>query len=397
MRAPGGTRFALLTCSLLLVFFFSLSCFFKYFDYGYGWLRFVVLAALVGAVYQLDRRGALRGRLRALAQERAPWPTLIGLVILLSVGNGTLRGTRAVGQGKPLSDQSIETVNAVRTVLRGDNPWASQLDRNMAAIQAARGEHDPAWLGYKYGPATLLVFAPLTRSFGEVGMVWTNALAMLVVAGALILLIRQAGSNWPWSVALAAGTFGAGYMASVIRFGETDSIAVALALLSLCAAEAKYFAVSGAFLAASISAKVLPGGIYAVVLWRLLKQPRFSLSLVLGSLAISGPAFVANPAAFVRNLILFPFIHQPDSTSLQFVLPGALRVLLLVVALGILLACAVSKDDSRIGVSRRLVTAHLSVLCSASFIHNNYLVWVYPLLALFIARHLLADVPGRPA
>src|SRR5712692_7220516 len=199
MRAPGGTRFALLTCSLLLVFFFSLSCFFKFFDYGYGWLRFAVLAALLGAVYQLDRRGALRGRLRALAQERAPWPTLIGLVILLSVGNGALLGIRAVGQGKPLSDQSIETVNAVRTVLRGGNPWASQLDRNMAAIQAARGEYDPAWLGYKYGPATLLMSAPLARSLGEVGMVWTNALAMLIVAGALIVLIRQGGATWPWS------------------------------------------------------------------------------------------------------------------------------------------------------------------------------------------------------
>lgn len=397
MRAPGGTRLALLGCGLLLVFFFSLSAFFKYFDYGYGWLRFLVLAALLGGVYWLDRSGTLRGRLRALAQERTAWPTLVGLVILLSVGNGVLLGIRAVGEGKPLSDQSIETVNAVRTVFRGANPWTSELDRNWAAIQAARGEHDPAWLGYKYGPATLLAAAPLTRSFGEAGMVWTNALAMLVVAGALVFLIRQAGASWPWSVALAAGAFGAGYMASVIRFGETDSIAVALALVSLCAAEAEYFAVSGAFLAASLSAKLLPGGIYAVVLWRLLKQPRFSIGLGLGLLMMSGPAFVANPVAFVRSLILFPFIHPPDSTSLQFFLPGALRVLLLAVALGIIVASAASNDDCRVGVSRRLVTAHLAVLCSASFIHNNYLVWLYPLLALFIARHLLADVPGCPA
>ena len=218
MRGPGETRFALLTCGFLLVFFSSLSGFFKYFDYGYGWLRFVVLVALLGAVYQLDRREVLRGRLRAPAQERAAWPTLIGLVILLSVGNGAFLGIRAVGQGKQLSDQSIETVNAVRTVLSGGNPWASQLDRNWAAIQAARGEHDPAWLGYKYGPATLLVSAPLAGSFGEAGMVWTNALAMLVVAVALILLIRHAGSSWPWSVALAAAPFGAGYMAHGCAF-----------------------------------------------------------------------------------------------------------------------------------------------------------------------------------
>lgn len=377
------------------LFFFALDSYFRHFHVGSGPLRFAALAVLVAATVALARTGAGRGRLRSVALDPRPRTALYGVLVAVSLAGGLFVASRALRTGVSLGDQSVNTVGAARAVLAGRSPYASELDFMYADLLRARGEDDPRWHGYKYGPLAVALFAPLGLPLGEAGIVLTDALAVLAVAAALVLLHRSGQASWPGAVALAAAVFGARHLAFAIREANTDPPAVALALFALWAAETGRGGLAGALLGASASVKVLPAAAYAVVFWPMLTRPRFVIAFA-GTLALLwGPAVAAAPGAFARNYLLFGAVRPADSTSIYLFLPQAVRPVVPVLGAALFLIAAASRDRSPVGIARRVLLGHLAVLGAGSFFHNNYLLWLYPVLALFLLRHLSA--PTRPA
>lgn len=382
---PDARR-AVAAWGLLAAAFFAVDSFFKHFDFGWGWLRVLALVALGAGAALAARSGLGRGLLKGVAGGR-PWALLLGVVAAGSIVGGGAMGLRKLS-APPLSDQSANTVEAVRAVAGGRNPYAMELDPDTARIQHEAGQVDPRWLGYKYGVATIGAFAPLALALGEVGIVLTDCIAMAAIFLALLLLVRAATGSLAWAVAFASVPFAARYMALVSRWGETDPPAVALALWSVWALTRRREAAAGVLLATSCSAKLLPGSLYVLALWPVLLHRRFALAFLVTLAACAAPALLADSGAFVRSILLFPFLRAPDSTGLPYFLPGALKWVLLAAALAVIAASVRKRSLTTRSVAARLVAVHLAALAAGNYLHNNYLVWLYPLVGLAAAWYL---------
>lgn len=108
-------------------------------------------------------------------------------------------------------------------------------------------------------------------------------------------------------------------------------------------------------------------------------------------LGLSAPYLVADARGFVLDFVLHGVSRDADSTALAFFLPpwGALALS----ASGALLAAILLGTIVRSGWTterriRWLVASHVIALATAGNLHNNYLVWLQPVLGILVAFRL---------
>ena len=384
------------------------------FDWGHGVLRALLLLALGGLVWwwRVARSPALDAstdrRTRFLAAFAG-----VGLAINLGVGLHRFVSSRATGQ--PPADQAASVIAALRLVRHGVNPWSTTavtdgaLPELIAEEVARRPECRPATaarfadcapvirlfssLGFKYGPVMLAFYAPFVAALGAAGIALSHLLLFVALVGVLGGIARAKCRSWWWtSLALVPLICTAHIAWNILDQNHLDMLPVLLAILGLVCMRRQAWGLAAVSVGLSINAKFVPG---LLVLPPLLAAPRRFAALAL-TIALVG--FLPMALLDWRGLWFnmgYPLARDPDSTALMFLLPPSARIVLRLGAVVALIATGVASHtcgwNGRASLNW-LIAAHLIVLGTGSTLHNNYLVWLLPLLTL-----LIADGPGAPA
>jgi hypothetical protein len=246
-------------------------------------------------------------------------------------------------------------------------------------------------LGYKYGPVALAGYVPAVALFEEAGVYVNHLLLFLALVGLLgCLAYRISGGSLLAAVLpCLLVTVPSHYRHNLLVLSASDQTAVLLGLAFLVAWWTRSYALAAVLLGCAIGSKTLPGVLFAPLL---LKAPRRTSAYLAATLvAVYAPFAMWDPVGLANN-ILYPLRgHGSDSTALVHFLPSwAGTCLLVVVSLALLLLLAFTHRQGWTGRGslRFLFWAHVGALLTGSYFHNNYLVWLIPVLGLTLLAEL---------
>lgn len=419
---------------------------FKTYDWNRGVARALLLVVLGAIVLALRRVGPLS------FTRPEPWGRAFAAAALAALLGNLYQGARTIqhsaATGEIELDQGQNSFRAVRFLLAGINPygrrtmldpseyfvqtgrWAARVDcvrySRPAMLQAQRSFWDtgapegmeglyPAiapgaacapvrqgfdTLGFKYGPVTVLGYLPFVGLFGEAGIYVDHLLAFLALLGVLGFLAWRTGGGNLFLAALPAllVLVPSHYRHNVLVLSASDLTPVLLGLTFLALARAGRPHAAAVALALSIGAKILPGLLFAPLL---LKAPRSSWATFAAALlAVFVPFAAWDAQGLWNNIFLYNLGRSTDSTALAHFLPSgvALLMTLAVVALLAVLVVRVHRAGwPELGTLRYLAWAHIGVLVTGKIFHNNYLLWLIPILGLAMLAELRARAAPAPA
>ena len=440
-----GVLVALVPVLLLLI---------RYFSWGAGPLRLLVYAVLFTFVALATARRSYLSSIWEVGQRHLWLAVLAGGLLLLH----GLQFVRDIQRGGVcLTDMGRPSICAGEWLRRGMNPWAECAPQLTAVERRAlpRGDtyseclkqdrcidrkaggtyrdwthHGPGldfMDGYKYGPVTALVYAPLTHGLRERGLFLVNfvfwlAHALLVWALARVAYPVQRAAparsliGWllplvlPMSLVLPSlklHAFGGDlslsppepdtFILELTRRCSNDIIPVVLGLAALYAAARRRAALAGIFLGLSLAAKPLPGLLLCLLLPGLIEGRAFRLLLwAAGTAALCYlPVFVWAPRELIANLVLFSFLRPTNSSSIRAYLPpeweGAVSGLQLLMCVILVVSFYRSGPRDLARLLRSSALLCLAFVALNKVVHGNYLLWLQPLLAL-----ALGGLPFRP-
>jgi hypothetical protein len=337
-----------------------------------------------------------------LIRHREPQTRVLVAALAISLALlGTFRAAQAyeaVADGRvPTVDIATTTIAAVELVSEGANPYTTPIDAIGQQVDPM-GEGFRFFAGFKYGPAMTWIYTPGINARGASGFYITNFALLMLALGATL---------WWTSAAGAAASLGAGALLLVpwlwgqqlFDTGANDVAPVALALLAFALRARGMSLVSAASIGLSMGMKLFPGVLFIAPLV-LMGVKRKTFVVVAGVVAAACylPALLRSPRELIAGVFLFNSARPPNETSLLQGLPevvvqvaGPLAVL---AAIGIAfwwnargfawdpgntaLLCAIAITISFVG-SRQ--------------IHSNYLMWLFPMMAVALAVRVWGREP----
>jgi hypothetical protein len=244
-------------------------------------------------------------------------------------------------------------------------------------------------MGYKYGPLLLAVYFPFVVTLGEAGIY----AAHLVLFAALSFLFGFIAFQMARGDLFLASLpfiilYGPGHIRwNTLYLSAVDLAPTFLALLALWLISRSPQAnrAGNAILGLSIGTKMAPGIFFLPLLSRFRSRDWTSLMIVL--VVVAAPFLVWDATGYLENWLVFIFARVPDSTSpMYFLGPIGAFVAKTVVLIG-LAALSVYGHVRRWPAELALAfvtLAHLGAMGLSAAFHNNYLVWVAPLLGLWM-------------
>lgn len=435
---------SLATCGVLAV---QLRLFF-YVDWDRGVERFFLLLLLAATL--LSARALLRPRIeqRPHARRATLWMAMI--LVVLGLGYHYLTGVRTilrtVRTDRIALDQGQLLYRAMLLLKQGFNPYSQRAmldpveyknaverwkhcltfagdphralehfwDRShgveeMGALfptsygdgESCRGARaDFQRRGMHYGPLQLLVYLPGFAVFGKSGLYLTNVVMFTLLCLVVGLgLSRQLGASRVLSLLGLAVLLLPRHIAhNTLNLSAADLLPVLLAQYALFSLYADRPTRSAVSLGLSMASKLLPGLLYAPLLLRARKRHWGQLGLM--AVLIYLPFAIWSPAGMMSNVLVYAYTRGYDSTSLSYFISAGARVVLQVAIAATLLALLCWAHRGLWSLDRALVfllAAHLGVFAGGTYFHNNYLVWLLPVVAAFTVCALGACPTGGRA
>jgi hypothetical protein len=241
-----------------------------------------------------------------------------------------------------------------------------------------------ASLGYKYGPALLAGYLPFVLAFGKPG-IFVAHIALLLLA---VLLFSWFGRARGASCAMIAGALllllaPSHLRHNIFKLSASDwgpTLAGAAGVMLLIRGRHGWAAL---FIGLSVACKILPG-LLTVPLLLACRRRTWALFL-LPILATHLPFLAWDATGFINNIVLFNWGRPTDSTALAHFLGRPLLVGVQgagLAAMALALGRARQRQWSARSMLSYLWIAHAAVLLGGAIFHNNYLLWLLPLLAL---------------
>jgi hypothetical protein len=424
LRAPLALALACGAALLLLLGF-------RLFDWEHGLTRAALVLALLAGLFLLPR---LCRRWPLIHEPDAPASRLAMLtaatLLALAVGIGVSSVAFTARTGEIRLDQGQNTYRAALVLLRGESPYGpgQLLDleaygtrealRREAGLDAEADDDtlDRYWqtldpelrrrllpvpgpdapplahreasvLGYKYGPVPFLLAAPLARPLGPAVVPLLNLLAFLAWLAVLGAVLGAALPRWTAPLLLAAVLATYEVPFNFLYFTASDVWPLLFSSLGVLALLRGRSALMGASLGLALGSKLLPSALFLPLLLRAPRPGRALLSAALVAAALYAPFVAWGPEAFILNVVRWPTLMGPDSTSWVFYAPAAVvPVARAAVAVGIIFVLwrLVTGRDERL--FRSLAAVNLLVVLGGSAFHNNYVTWFAPWLFFALAE-----------
>ncbi len=403
---------------------------------GVGWGFAVRRALLLGGLL------ASCGLLALLKVEPARddrVATVLGLLaaagLLFHAGLGVRTAQQSQRNDVILIDQGQMTWRAIELLRRGENPWGRDALLDVEGVRrllgappvagciggGAEADFEAWWwgglteqaradfearldtgdrcapvgaarerLGLKYGPLLLASYAPFAP-LGKAGLYVAHVAWMLVLGGLLVALGRRLGRGDPLLAALPLAVV---LLPSHLRFNTLwysagDLAPVALALAGLLCLLRRRDVPAGLLIGASVAAKAMPGLLFLPLLLRAGWRSWLAAGLVVAAAMALPVAW--DPAGAWINLGAFAFERPVDSTALAWVLGPSLAMAwkgLLAAGLLALLAWTWRRGWRDRDLLLWLLVAHAAALLGGSGFHNNYMVWLLPVVGLWAVAQL---------
>lgn len=278
------------------------------------------------------------------------------------------------------SDIRIATVNSVRNIRDGENPYAVSVDKK----SVGNGNEKVTYAGYKYSPATLAFYFLPVLKWGHRGVAIVNLLTMLVLIASCAIAWRRC-----FTAVLVMASLLLSYPFSAFEYytkGVIDPLPTALAVLAVLF---RHRAVaSGVLIGLTISSKLLPGAMVAPFLLHP-RQPLRQLTACALTCALFYIPFLAWDAeAFVHNVLMFGIRRSTNKTALLHYVDtwgsAGLSALLLLTLAALLYWVYRSNpgDDRRRWIASTVATSVFVVTNKIN--HGNYLLWIVPFIAFSI-------------
>ena len=350
-------------------------------DWGHGRERAALLLVsllMLPVLLQLGRRP-----LGATPRFFAVFLLAIACALLVRDGAAFIDGLE---HPRP-NDIGTTTIQASRALANGLNPYEQVIDPKPELLPDRYRE----FAGYKYMPLMAVGYLPLAVSQGARGLLTTNALFHVATVVLVFLIGKQLGSREVGGLAACLTLAIPFTRFELFVQGVTEPSALLPLFAALLVVDRRPIA-AGLLVGLSISTKLLPGALFVVCCLPSEGRRAYALGGVLGLL----PALaflLAGPRAFLNNLVLFNALRPTDSTSWLHYAPAGTQTL---AGLGLalaLLASAVWAWRARPSLLDRIALAcccMLLTLLAGPIVHRNYLLWWLPLMALLLARAVLA-------
>jgi hypothetical protein len=239
-------------------------------------------------------------------------------------------------------------------------------------------------LGYKYGPALLAGYFPFVLVFGKPG-IFIAHIALVLLAPLLFAWFGRAQSR-PWTM-IAGAVFlllaPSHLRHNVLKQSASDwgpTLAGVAGLLLLLRGRQGWAAF---FIGLSVACKILPGLLYLPLL--LSCRRRTWVLFLLPIVASFLPFLSSDGQGLVNNIVLFNLDRPTDSTALAHFLWRPHLVVVQIAglaAMAIALRRAHKRQWSAPSLLVYLWVAHAGALLGGAIFHNNYLLWLLPLLSL---------------
>lgn len=376
---------ARLCCALLLTGGFWLFVqLLEYVDWNRGsqkaiLLVIIIIVATVMPVLNRERLPPDLGKMRWLFG-------LLGVVTLYRVG------CFFYYQKIPgVSDIAQTTLAAIDAVLKGANPYAIPIDYNPAY---------PDYAGYKYLPVMFVTYLPLGASLGATGIRLTN-LVLDITTAFLIGALARGQSGRDCGILAASAYLMLPTLPRDLYMNAVTDLSPTLPLLAAMALYATRPGIAGVMVGLSVSAKILPGLILAVVCFPPRGRSRYGGGLLLGLI----PAiafFLVGPSDFLQNIVWFPAMRPTDSTSWLYTaspyIISAARLLFLIVMAAVSFAVIWRPPNLLQRCALGVVCVNIALLAGPAA-HNNYMLWWIPFFCVLLGATLsriLALKPGSP-
>lgn len=404
---------------------------FRVFDYGGGRQRLAVLLAIpvVAWVFRRATRGGARD-----ASVDAAWSSemrtvfFVGAVALALLFGQSLAVARRLGEVP--SDQAQGISRAIELMQHQHaNPYGPTTMLQPAdlgydleefeALECGSGQATRAWLedawkkrgaallapvlpvspggapcdkvalrlhtmGFRYGPVILVFYAPFVVALWESGILVAHALVVAIGMTLLTSTVRKRTGSAFVAAAVGALLLWTRPMRwEIVEMAHSDLLPTALAFAFYFLKRDDRPMLAAVAIGLSIGAKPLPGLLWLPLLSR---NPR-ALLLAIGVAMASFAPFIVWDAAGLWGNVSYPFMNRyTDSTAVAHYLSPLGRKVLSLTALGFCGAFGwrwLRTGDARAELDYLLV-AHVAVLASGTVFHNNYLVWLMPVMALVL-------------
>ncbi|MGQ0507996.1 MAG: hypothetical protein ACT4TC_22050, partial [Myxococcaceae bacterium] len=341
--------------------------------------------------------------------SKALWTAAI-VAMLANASLGIASVVYSARKGKIRLDQGQNTYRAALMFARGENPYGrgaildleafnTRLETrvkegvgpkiNLEALPRYWETLDPqlraqllptdgtsresALLGYKYGPVLFLAALPFARLIGPAGIPLLNLLCFLGWAFALFKVVRALGLRSEIAaLALLAVFLDRNVGWNFLYYSCSDIWVLLFGALAVLAHLRGWPLRLGLFVALALGSKLFPAALYLPLL---LLHRRSLLTFAATAAALFVPWVLWDGQGLVYNLLLWPSLMAPDTTS--WVAFASTRVVWAI--RGVLLATAawamLQLLRQRAPLMWTLALSNLSVVAAGNAIHNNYLPW----------------------
>jgi len=411
---------------------------FTYLDWGHGIARFFILCAIWICCVIFSRA------FKRLKTEMVTSPLtslgiliIVGCMFLLNARVGLLSIQEARKTEQVKSDQAQSAYRAILHVKQGINPYgrntvldppeffviAPKINENdCGSYDIDRGAEvlNQYWsslsigdmmkifpnipdipqcqdikrrfssLGFKYGPMLLLNYWPFTNGFKEPGVLINHFVLFLTFSAVMALwLYKRSQSLFLTSMGLIPIFMPAHLRWNILTQGHSDLLPTFLSIVFLILWVKKKDGLAAIILALGVAAKTFPGLIYLPLLFR---KPR-SIYVFLISIGVLYLPFLFWDRIGLWNNLSYPFLtHDADSTSFRYFLPSWGAKLLPIIFFGsaFYLYQAIKNEWELNKIMPYLLFTHLAIFANGNMFHNNYLVWVLPVVSLFVFERILS-------
>jgi len=424
---------------------------FRFFDWGYGQERALLVLALLAGVLLLpwfcrrlpasDKPAPVVARSPDRATVAAGLIALALFAIEVSVGIDSIVFTASTGTIR--MDQGQNTYRAALLFLRGENPygrgvildvdafWTRLPLRQQAGIgpQVGDGElstvlqrywdtldpeplrqilplpgpdapalahREAAVLGYKYGPVLFLLAAPLARPLGPASIPLLNLVGFLAWLATLwAILCSSTLPRWTWSIVLASVLATYEIPLNLLYLTASDIWPLLFSSLAVLALLHNRPVLLGIALGLALGSKLLPAALFLPLVLLTPRAVRAFANAALVTLALYAAFFAWDPSSFLLHIVRWPTLMEPDSTSWIFhAPPWMVPIARSILALGIALLFWRLLSGREEYLFRTLAAVHLLLLLGGGAFHNNYVTWFAPWVFFSIAEVLASPKDG---